>query len=254
VSVPGALPAVHMQDLTGDKPRALQVGDRLGDITHFAHTPHRVQLPQCSVGVFAMHRRLDDARAYRVHSNAAFGVFNRQGFGRGIQPAFGEAGEYRRHAVDGVIDQAGGHIDDVAGAVFFHLGDGQLSDVEKAVEVHCQHVGVVVLGVGGEGFGDEDAGVVDQAVDTPEGGQGFADDALGSGRVGDVAGHREDVRVGGWLNRTRGGNHTVIEGAVGLDHGGADTLGGTGDDHDFAHCVSPVRAWDLRYSVVVMPA
>lgn len=153
-----------------------------------------------------------------------------------------------------MVDQAGGDVDDVPGALFEHLGDRQLGDVEEAVEVHGQHVYVVFVGVVGEGFGDEDAGVVDQAVDAAEARHAFVDYALGGGRVGDVAGHREDVRVGGWLDRTRGGHHAIIEGAVGLNHSGADALGGTGNDHDFAHFVSPVRAWDLRYSVVVMPA
>ena len=110
--------------------------------------------------------------------------------------------------------------------------------------------------VGRERFGDEDTGVVDQAVDAPEGGQGFVDDALGGGPVSDVAGDGKDVRVGGRLDRARSSDHAVVEGTVGLDHGSTDTLGCAGDDDDFLHEDSPVgiQAWDLRYSVVVIPA
>ena len=74
----GALPAIDMQDLAGHKPGVLQVNDRLGNVTHFAHVPNRVQLPQRRMAFLAMHRRLDDPRAYRIHSDTALGVFNRQ--------------------------------------------------------------------------------------------------------------------------------------------------------------------------------
>ncbi len=64
-----------------------------------------------------------------------------------------------------MIHQAGGDIDDMAFALFLHLGNRQLGDVEEAIQVHGQHVDVVFVGIAGEGFGDEDPGVVDQAVD-----------------------------------------------------------------------------------------
>ncbi|MNI32307.1 hypothetical protein D3C73_862160 [compost metagenome] len=195
--------------------------------------PNRVQGAQCRVGFFAMHRRLDDARADRVYPDAALGVFDRQGFGRGVQAAFGQRSQHRWHAVDGVVDQAGGDVHHVAAAVFFHFGDGQLSDVEEAVQVHRQHVGVVFGGVLGERFGDEDAGVVDQGVDATETFDGFTDDFLRDFRVADVAGHGEDVRVGGRFDRTRGGDDFVVQVTECLDHACAQTLGGASDNDDF---------------------
>src|SRR5471030_298596 len=187
-SVPRALAAVHVQDLAGDESGVLQVDDCLGNITRFAHVPDRMQVAQCRVGFFTVHRRLDDPGAHRVHANAAFGVFDCQGFGRCAQAAFGQRGQHRRHTVNGVVHQAGGDVDDVPGALFEHFGDRQLGDVEEPVEVHAQHIFVVFVGVAGEGFGDEDTGVVDQAVDAAKVRHAFADYALGGGRVGDIAG------------------------------------------------------------------
>ncbi|MNG00446.1 hypothetical protein D3C84_833820 [compost metagenome] len=88
----------------------------------------------------------------------------------------------------------------MAAALFFHLGDGELGDVEEAIQVHRQHIGVVFSGVLGERFGDEDTGVVDQGVDAAKTCDGFADHLLSDFGVADVAGHGEDVRIGGWLD------------------------------------------------------
>lgn len=77
-----ALPTVDMQNLAGDKPSALQIDDRLGDVTHLPHMPDRMQLPERRVGFFAVHRRLDDPWAHRVHPDATLGVLDRQGLGR----------------------------------------------------------------------------------------------------------------------------------------------------------------------------
>ena len=132
-----------------------------------------------------------------------------------------------------MVHQAGGDVDDVAAAVFLHLGDGQLGDVEEAVEVHRQHVGVVFSGVRGERLGDEDPGVVDQRIDTAKTCDRFADNTLCGGGFADVAGHGEDVRIGRRLDRTRSGDDLVTEFTEGLDHAVAETLGCASDDNDF---------------------
>lgn len=232
-SVPGALPAVHVQNLASHKARVIEIHHRLRDIVDFAHVPNRMQRAQCRVGFFAMHRRLDDARRYRVHPDSALGVFDGQGFGGGVEAALGQGSEDRGHTVYRVVGQAGGDVDHVALALFFHLGDGQLGDVEEAVEVDRQHRCVVFRGVGGERFGDEDAGVVDQGVDAAEACHAFADHPLSGGRVADVAGDGQDLRVVRRFDRARGGDDVVAQFAEGLDHAFAQTLGSSGDNDSF---------------------
>ncbi|MNF83946.1 hypothetical protein D3C84_662850 [compost metagenome] len=117
--------------------------------------------------------------------------------------------------------------------MLFHLGDGELGDVEEAVEVHRQHIGVVFCGVRGEWLGNEDAGVVDQGIDAAETGDRFTDHALGGFRFADVAGHGENVRIGGRLDRPRGGDDLVTEFAESLDHAIAQALGCAGDHNNF---------------------
>ena len=181
-----------------------------------------------------MHRRLDDAGRDRIHPNPAFGVLDGQGFGSRVQAAFGQRRQYRRHAIDRMIDQAGGDVDHVPFTLLFHLGDGELGDVEEAIEVHRQHGGVIFGGVVRERFGDEDPGVVDQGVDAAETGDGFADDLLGDFRFADVAGHGEDVRIGGGFDRPRSGNHLVVQITEGFDHAGAEALGCASNNDDFS--------------------
>ncbi|MOA37346.1 hypothetical protein D3C78_1589280 [compost metagenome] len=132
-----------------------------------------------------------------------------------------------------MVHQAGGDVDDVAAALLFHLGDGELGDVEEAIDVHRQHIGVVFCGVRGERLGDEDPGVVDQGIDATETGHRFTDDTPGGFRFADVTGHGENVRIGGWLDRARSGDDPVTEFTKGFDHTVAETLGCAGDDDDF---------------------
>jgi hypothetical protein len=231
--VTGALTTIDVQDFAGDEVGVVQIHNRLSDVVDFAHVADRVQIAQRFMGFFAVHRGLDDARGNRVHPNPALGVLNRQGFGRCVQTTFGQRGQYRRHAVNCVVCQAGGDVDDVAFALFFHLVDRELGDVEEAVQVHRQHVGVVFGGVRGERFGDEDTGVVDQGVDAAKTCDGFTDDLLCDFRVADVARHGEDVRVGGRFDRTRRGDDFVIQVTEGFDHAGAEALGCASDNDDF---------------------
>ena len=51
--MPGALPTIHMQNLAGHEPGVFQVDNRLDDITHLAHMPYRVQLPERCMVFFA---------------------------------------------------------------------------------------------------------------------------------------------------------------------------------------------------------
>jgi hypothetical protein len=126
-----------------------------------------------------------------------------------------------------------GDLDDVAAAPLLHLGDGELSDVEEAGEVDADDGGEVGLGVAGEGPGDEEAGVVDERVDTPEPRHTFGDRAFRRLPVRDVAGHGQDIVIVRRLDRPRGCDHPVLALAIRLDQGRADALRRPGDDGDF---------------------
>ena len=58
-------------------------------------------------------------------------------------PLVSDASADGRLAV-GVVDQAGGDVDDVAAALGDHLRDRPLGDVEEPGQVHGGHRGVVV--------------------------------------------------------------------------------------------------------------
>jgi hypothetical protein len=116
--------------------------------------------------------------ANRVHADAALGVFDRERLGGGVEAALGQRRQHGRHAIDGVIDQAGGDLHDVAAALLLHFRNRQLGDAEEAGEVDAERAGEIGLAVLGERFCDEDAGVVDQRVDAAEPGHGFCDHAL----------------------------------------------------------------------------
>ena len=130
----------------------------------------------------------------------------------------------------GLIDQGGRDLDDVAGPLLLHLGDGELRDVEEAGNVGAHHRRIVLGGVLRERLCDEDAGIVDQRVDTAKAGDGLRNHALGRLPVGDVAGNGEHVIVARRLDGTCGGDDAIIAIAKTLDQGGADALRCTGDD------------------------
>jgi len=80
-------------------------------------------------------------------------------------------------------------------ALLLHFRNRQLGNAEESGEVDAERAGEIGLAIFGERFGDEDAGVVDQRVDTAESGQAVGNHALGGSGIGDVAGHRQDVVV-----------------------------------------------------------
>src|SRR6516162_7794917 len=112
----------------------------------------------------------------------------------------------------------------MAAALLLHFGDGELRDVKEAGEVDAEDRRVVGRGVLGERLGDEDAGVIDKRVDAPEPGHSFGYRTLGGVRIGDVAGHREDLIIVRRLDRARGRNYPIAAIAVRLDEGRANAL------------------------------
>src|SRR6266478_467231 len=114
-----------------------------------------------------------------------------------------------------------------------HLGDGELCDVKEPVDVDAHDRPVVGLGVLGERFGDEDAGVVDERVDAPEPCHAFGDRTRGRLPIGDVAGDDKNVVVARRLDRACRRDHPIVAIAVGLDEGRSDALGCAGNDSNF---------------------
>jgi hypothetical protein len=100
-----------------------------------------------------------------------------------------------------VVDEACRDVDDVTAALDDHLANYALRHVEEAGEVHGGDRVEVLRRVVGEFLADEDPGVVDQRVDSPEPVERLLDHALGSVRVGDVAADGEYVGRAGRLDR-----------------------------------------------------
>jgi len=78
--------------------------------------------------------------------------------------------------------------------------------------------------MGDGGLHGEDAGVVDQRVDTTKARCCFFHDALGHRAIGNVACHGNHVGTTGRLDRTRVRDHAVIAVTKRLDEARADTL------------------------------
>ena len=84
----------------------------------------------------SVQRRIDDAGGDGVDADAVFGVFHRQVLGDCFQTAFGDHRHGRRDAADRVAGEGGRDRDDAAaGSLREHLLDGELRDVQEALEV-----------------------------------------------------------------------------------------------------------------------
>src|SRR6516225_3295885 len=105
--------------------------------------------------------------------------------------------------------------------------------MEEAVKIDAQYVGVVFVRIFGERLSDENAGIVDERVDAAEAPEGLRHDAFRSLGVGDVAGNRQNVRIGRRLDRAGARDNTEIAFPVTLDKGFADASRRAGDDCDF---------------------
>ncbi len=141
---------------------------------------------------------------------------------------------------------------------FGHLARHRLADQEGALEVDVDHRVPVGLGDVEEVGGAEDAGVVDQDVDPSERRERRRGRGLDLAAAGDVAADRPGLgaELGG--ERLGRGGVDVPEREPGAARreqpraGGADAVGGAGDDDDLAgeiECVS----WPCSGSGAVEP-
>ena len=77
-----------------------------------------------------------------------------------------------------MVHQSRGDLNDMTVTLLFHLGDGELGDVEEAVDVDTHHGRIVGQRVLGERLGDEDSGIVDQGIDATKPSEPFGDHTL----------------------------------------------------------------------------
>ena len=117
--------------------------------------------------------------------------------------------------------------------ILFHFRDGELGDVEEAAHIGRNDLRIVFFGVAREWFGDENAGVVDERIDAPEAGHGFAYHAFGCGRIRDITGNSQDIWIGRWLNGARGRYHFVAEGSEPFHYTCTNALRCASYDDDF---------------------
>ena len=141
--------------------------------------------------------------------------------------AFGEADEselgsrVRQHVRDGQLAANGGDVhyagaaaagERLLGAEVWERGPGGVEGGEE-VDLHGALEGGGGLGFDGADF--DDAGVVDEDVDTAEAGDGFGDEAAALGGLGEVGG--DEVEVFGaevWVVVDEGGLRLLQLGAI----------------------------------------
>ena len=134
-------------------------------------------------------------------------------------------------------------------ALFGHLSDRQLGDVEEPGQVHGGDRGVVLERVLREGLADVETGVFDQRVDPPEAIESQVDRTVRGLSFGDVAGDGDAFAVVVRGRKRPGDADDGIAGAaVPLDETGADALRRAGDDRDRRAHVLTQGSWDAENS------
>ena len=186
--------AIDVQDVTSDSRGVGQVHDRVRDVLDRRRPTHRRQALHHVLRGLPVKRRVDDARRDGVHADAVFRVLHCQVLGDRFKTAFGDHRHRRRDAPDRVASQGRRDRDDApAGLLRQHLLDGELGDVQEALEVRRDERLEVLGRVVRERLGEENAGVIDQCVDRLEARQRRLDDLGGSCRLADVAVHQSDI-------------------------------------------------------------
>ncbi len=113
-------------------------------------------------------------------------------------------------------------------AALHHVAGGGLRGEEGPLEVHVEDEVVVLLADLEERLADLDAGVVDEDVEAPEGGDGGADEALGLRGDADVGAERDGLPAQ-LLDLRRDGARFVLLAVVVHGHVGALAREAQGD-------------------------
>ena len=103
--VTGCLPSIDVKNFSSDEIRRVEIQYCIHN--YFSHATYRLERGKERMGFAVMHGGFDDPRRDGIHSHAIFGMFYGQGFRRGVQRTLGERCEDARHAVHGLVNQAG---------------------------------------------------------------------------------------------------------------------------------------------------
>ena len=161
-------------------------------------------------------------------------VLDGEGPGHGRQPALGEHRQRGGAPAVGVIDEAGGDVDDMAASLAGHVPNDGLGDVEEAGQVHAGDGEIFVHRVVRERFADEHPRIVDEGVDPSEPIERLLHHLLAGLDLGDVTRHGEDVVVFGGTDGARRRDDRVPGTAEGNDQPGADPPRRPRDDGDLS--------------------
>src|SRR6266404_8874734 len=128
---------------------------------------------------------VDRAWRHAIHANSEWAQFQRGRFGEHFDAAF--AGGVAGKIGEGNFVATGADVDDSARAVFFHVASGALSAEVAAFKIGRNHAIPFRFFDVQQRLENLDAGIVDQRVETAEGGEDFFKhgiDVLGIGDVG----------------------------------------------------------------------
>ena len=89
-------------------------------------------------------------------------------FGCRVQAALRESGQRRWHATDRVLIELSCDLHDAARPSLQHRIGCVPSDMEEAIELDPQQVGIIFVRIFGERLSDEDTSVVDEGVHAAE--------------------------------------------------------------------------------------
>jgi hypothetical protein len=139
-----------------------------------------------------------------------------------------------------LVDDRGADVDDVPTPLRQELGENDLGDMKEPGQVRPGYGVEVLLGVFEKRLADEEAGVVDECVHTPEALLGGDDDLLRGRALSDVAGDRQHLLVPGRGHRSRSGDHAVTPLAVAFDEPGSNAVRCARDDRDWLCAHGPI--------------
>src|SRR5262245_50175701 len=86
----GMLSTVDVEDFASDEMSGVEVEHGLDDLIDRAHALHRMKRGKKVISLGMVHRRLDDARRYRVHPDALVRILDCKRSRRRIDAALGQ--------------------------------------------------------------------------------------------------------------------------------------------------------------------
>jgi hypothetical protein len=229
---------IDVQNLSRDVPRFRQVDDRVDNVGNIGYLAHRRKAPQELFGIVRVHGRIDDPRSDRVEPYAFLRVLHREAPRDRLQPAFRDHGKRSVNARDRMLDHCGGHRSDAPTTLLRqHLLDGEVGDMDVALEVRSGQLFEILCGVLCEWLREEDARIIDDTIDRAKDFYRRRSDLLRGRRVADVTSHhRQPLRrsEGGRCNAERVGDHVITTLDEGRCNARTDSFGRTGHDHRLA--------------------